>query len=118
MSNFLLLTMEDAKTMMDSYWHDYCEMKKDRVFIIKFCFGLNFWLPPKILINDQALTMSTNLPVQNQKADLSGCDSEWGEKLLDLALQTLLISLWVHLRIGRIARSLLDAFQAYYLLCD
>ena len=31
MSNFLLLTVEDAKTMMDSYWRDYCKMKKDRV---------------------------------------------------------------------------------------
>ena len=29
--NFPLLTMEDAKTIMDSYWRDYCKMKKDRI---------------------------------------------------------------------------------------
>ena len=33
--------------MVESYWRDFCEMKKDRIFVTKLCFGLNFWFPPQ-----------------------------------------------------------------------
>ena len=41
--SFPLLTMEDAKTMMESYWHDYCEMKKDWIGQAWFCATLQLF---------------------------------------------------------------------------
>ena len=47
LSNLYHAQLQDAKTMVESYWRDFCEMKKDRIFVTKFCFGLNFWFPPQ-----------------------------------------------------------------------